>query len=264
MSRLDALVFRELIGEQTNHGIKGSLVEVGVHYGRSFFLLALGRSGPEKCLAVDLFDDDALHTNRQWIGRFGGFRSNCRKYQFNLSEDEILKGNSLDLSAEEILSRVGEVRFFSIDGGHMYGHVANDLQLAGKVVTGEGVICLDDMFSALWPEVAIATFDWLRTVDNRFVPFLATKDKLYLCDSNYASFYLATIRNDKGLNSKVFRTISLLSHEVLVLLPAFRAKLVDRAVDSMFSIARRTLSRPIGTKGRTPSAPPLPALTKEK
>ncbi len=47
ISRLDALIFRELVTGQVKQGIQGSLVEIGVHYGRSFFLLALGRSGSE-------------------------------------------------------------------------------------------------------------------------------------------------------------------------------------------------------------------------
>src|ERR1700689_3813233 len=238
ISRLDALIFRELVTGQVKQGVRGSLVEIGVHYGRSFFLLALGRSGSEKALAIDLFEDDALHTNRDGIGRFGGFRNNCRKYRFGFSEAEILKSSSLEISAEEITGRVGEVRFFSIDGGHMYEHVANDLRLAEKVLTRDGVICLDDMFSALWPEVAIATFDWLRAADNRFVPFLATKEKLYLCDSDYASFYLAMMRDDEELNSRVFRSISLLSHEAMVLLPSLTSKVIDRVIASLFSIGR--------------------------
>src|ERR1700720_974227 len=167
MSRLDALVFRKLIAAQSEGGIQGSLAEIGVHYGRSFFLLALGRQESEKSLAVDLFEDDALHTSRRGIGRFGGFKNNCSKFGLNFSEDEILKGSSLELSAEEIVRRVGKVRFFSIDGGHMYEHVANDLQLANMTLTPDGVICMDDMFCALWPEVAVATFDWLRVEHNR-------------------------------------------------------------------------------------------------
>jgi len=255
ISRLDALIFRELVIGQVKQGIQGSLVEIGVHYGRSFFLLALGRSGSEKALAVDLFEDDALHANREGIGRFGGFRNNCRKYRFDFSEAEILKSSSLEIRAEEIVGRVGEVRFFSIDGGHMYGHVANDLRLAEKVLTRDGVICLDDMFSALWPEVAIATFDWLRAAGNRFVPFLATKEKLYLCDSDYASFYLGIIRDDKELNSRVFRSISLLSHEAIVLLPSLTSKVIDRALASLFSIGRLTKmvrSRNVTQGPRTP------------
>ena len=264
ISRLDALIFRELVTGQVKRGIQGSLVEIGVHYGRSFFLLALGRSGSEKALAVDLFEDDALHTNREGIGRFGGFRNNCRKYDFDFTEAEILKSSSLEISAEEIVGRVGEVRFFSIDGGHMYGHVANDLRLAEKVLTRDGVICLDDMFSALWPEVAIATFDWLRAADNRFVPFLATKEKLYLCDSDYASFYLGMIRDNKGLNSRVFRSISLLSHEAMVLLPSPTSRVIDRAIGSLFSIGR--LAKIVRSRNETqgPGTPLLQTLPTKK
>lgn len=258
IARLDGMLFRELVTGQTKHGIRGSLAEIGVHYGRSFFLLALGRSGSEKALAVDLFEDDQLHTNRQGIGRFGGFRENCRRYRLDLSESEILKGSSLEVRAEEIRRRVGEVRFFSIDGGHMYKHVANDLRLAEKVLTADGIICLDDMFSALWPEVAIATFDWLRGPGNRFVPFLATKDKLYLCDSRYASFYLAMVQDDEELSSRVFRSISLLSWKTLVLLPSFRSRAVDRVAASLFSLGRLTRIRRSGSKGPgTPLVQPL-------
>jgi hypothetical protein len=262
MSRLDGRVFRAIIAGQTKEGIEGSLAEIGVHYGRSFFLLAWGRCGTEKSLAVDLFEDDALHANRGRIGRVDGFRNNCRKYGVRLSGDEILKGSSLELSAEEIIQRVGEIRFFSIDGGHMYEHLANDLELAGKVLTREGVICLDDMFSALWPEVAIATFDWLRKAGNRFVPFLATKEKLYLCDSHHAAFYLSMIRADKRLNSRMFRSISVLSNEVAVLLPSVTSRVVERSLDYLFSIGRR-LSIPTGSNGRGASKA-LPALAAPK
>ena len=238
ISRLDALIFRELIGGQIERGMTGSLAEIGVHYGRSFFLLALGRSGSEKCLAIDLFEDDALHTNADGIGRFGGFRKNLRKYRFNLSEEEILKGSSLELSAEEILSRVGPVRFFSIDGGHMYENVENDLRLAEEVLISEGVIVLDDVFSPLWPEVSIATFDWLRKAGNRFVPFLETKDKLYVCDSKYAALYRRTIYDNQALNSRMYRKIFVLSHEVAFLMPSVTAKVADRAAGTLLALAR--------------------------
>ena len=142
----------------------------------------------------------------------------------------------------------------------MYEHVANDLRLAGKVLTRDGVICLDDMFSALWPEVAIATFDWLRAADNRFVPFLATKDKLYLCDSSCASFYLALIQGEKELNSRVFRSISLLTHETLVLLPSFTSRVVDRVAAWLFSIGRLARIDRSGTKGHGPSTPLMQPL----
>ena len=70
MDRLDANLFRELIVAQIKSGIVGSLVEIGVHYGRSFFVLASGRSGTEKSLGVDLFEDDDLYKHPHRIRPF--------------------------------------------------------------------------------------------------------------------------------------------------------------------------------------------------
>jgi Methyltransferase domain len=250
ISRLDAALFRELIVGQTKHGMDGALAEIGVHYGRSFFLLASGRCGSEKCLAIDLFEDDALHRNRQGVGRFGAFRQNCQKYQYRLGGEEILKRNSHEVSADEIIHRVGRVRFFSIDGGHMYEDVMNDLRLGEQSLTKEGIVCLDDIFSALWPEVGIATFDWLRETKQRFVPFLATKDKLYVCDASSSAFYLSMIRKNDHLNSLVYRNVSVLSHQVAVLLPKTPARIAERAMESLFSTGRHIAERFAGPRGR--------------
>jgi hypothetical protein len=118
----------------------------------------------------------------------------------------------------------------------MYEHVTNDLFLAQEVLTQEGVICLDDMFNALWPEVAIAAFDWVRRTDNKFVPFLATKEKLFLCEPKYVPIYLAAIRADRELNGRMCRKISVLSHEVVVLSSSVASKMVDR-VGRLFALS---------------------------
>lgn len=227
MASLDALIWRELIVAQTEHGVQGSLAEIGVHHGRSFFILASGRFASEKCLAVDLFEDDPplAQSHR---GREAGFRNNCRKYGYDISDGELIKGNSLNISPAEIITRVGYVRFFSIDGGHMYEHVANDLRLADTAAANGAIICLDDMFSPLWPEVSIAAFDWLRASGSRFVPFLATADKLYLCDVHYPAKYREIISNSPTLKPRVRRDISLLSRNVVVLTSSLRVKLLDR------------------------------------
>lgn len=239
IDRLDTSIFTEIIAAQIDEGIRGSLVEIGVHYGRSFFLLASGRFGSEKSLGIDLFEDDALHSNREGIGRFGGFNANCRKFEFAFSDDEILKGSSLELTPDRIVKRVGSVRFFSVDGGHMYEHVANDLALAEGVLAPGGVICADDILNPLWPEVAMATFDWLRTTKSGLVPFLQTKDKLYICHRDYVDFYFKTIRDTEELRSRIFRAISVLSHEVLVLFPSPTMRVTERLMQMLVSLGRQ-------------------------
>jgi Methyltransferase domain len=239
LHRLDAMIIREIVAGQIKNEIHGSLAEIGVHYGRSFFLLATGRSKAEKSLAIDLFEDDDLHKSRQG-GRFLGFKANSLKYGFALSQDEILKSSSLEISPSEIVKRVGPVRLFSIDGGHMYKHVAHDLALAERVLVAGGVICIDDAFTPLWPEVAIATFDWLRAAIGRFVPFMSTAGKLYVCRPEYVDFYCGIIKQDKGLASRIFRTVHVLEQPVLVLSSSITSKVTEHLIAKLFSLGRRS------------------------
>jgi hypothetical protein len=238
LHRLDAFIMREIIAGQIQHEIHGSLAEIGVHYGRSFFLLAAGRSDGERSLAIDLFEDDDLHQNPHGLSRSLGFTVNSLKYGVTFSHEEILKDSSLEVSPEEITKRVGPVRLFSVDGGHMYRHVANDLALAESVMVAGGVICVDDAFTPLWPEVAMATFDWLRAAEGRFVPFLSTPDKLYICRPEYVRFYDNIIRQDKWLTSRIYRTISLLDQSVLILSSSPAFKVAEHVITKVFSFGK--------------------------
>ena len=222
MPRLDAVVFRDIIAGQSENNITGALAEIGVHWGRSFFVLVQGRSGTEKILGMDLFERD------DGTDRLDLFVSNCKKYRLHLPDDAVMKANSLELRPDDITGRVGRVRFFHIDGGHMHEAVTNDLLLAESVLTDRGVISVDDILNPLWPEIAIATFDWLRRKGNRLAPFLLTKDKLYLCYSKDAPFYMAMINGDKSLAGRIVRVISVLNHEVAVLLPSTADRITDR------------------------------------
>jgi Methyltransferase domain len=239
MSRLDAFVFREILVGQIKSGISGSLVEIGVHYGRSFFVLASGRSGDESSLGVDLFEDDELYKNPQAIGRLAGFNANCQKLHFSFSSSEIMKQDSLKLSPDDIVRRVGRVRFFSVDGGHMYQHLANDLLLAAKVMVPGGIISVDDILNPLWPEVSIATFDWLRSPSVPLVPFLSTQDKLYICNRDYADFYRRLLDGDSVLRTSTARNIAVLGHPITVLLPSLAARWADRMMNGLVSIGKR-------------------------
>jgi hypothetical protein len=269
LHRLDALIIREIIAGQIQHEIHGSLAEIGVHYGRSFFLLAAGRSGTEKSLAIDLFEDDELHKNPHGISRSVGFTVNSLKYGVTFSHEEILKSSSLELGPNDITKRAGPVRLFSVDGGHMYRHVANDLVLAEHVLVAGGVICVDDAFTPLWPEVAMATFDWLRAIDGHFVPFLSTPDKLYICRPEYVHLYERIIKQDKSLTSRIFRTISLLGHPVLVLSSSPASKVMEHFITKLFSLGKhaslniRIKYRLTPTSSKASLAPPVGPLARE-
>lgn len=186
----DATVIAALLGWQEETGVRGNLCEIGVHHGRLFLILALSRQMNEKALAIDLFEDDQINVGAQ-AGRSGGLLRQANKLGVDLSPSEILKGSSLELTPAAILNRTGgPIRFFSIDGGHMYHHVKNDLQLASACLAEDGVIAADDFFFLKWPEVSFAVFDFLRETPE-IVPVFATGRKLYLAKRDYAPQVLA-------------------------------------------------------------------------
>src|SRR5579863_3210429 len=171
----DATIIAALLAWQEKIGVRGHLCEIGVHHGRLFLILALSRQLNEKALAIDLFEDDGinLHQDGQ-AGRNGAMVRNANKLGIELSPAEILKGSSLDLTAENILERTGgPVRFFSVDGGHMYRHVENDMRLAHRCIASNGIIAADDFFFLKWPEVSFAVYDFMRTAPD-VVPVFAT------------------------------------------------------------------------------------------
>lgn len=54
----DALVFKALLQAQTRNHLQGGMAEIGVYYGRSYFLLRRFAQTKEKVLGVDLFEMD--------------------------------------------------------------------------------------------------------------------------------------------------------------------------------------------------------------
>jgi hypothetical protein len=181
----DPKVIATLLAWQEQIGVSGNLCEIGVHHGRLFLLLALSRQADEKALAIDLFEDDNINVGPQ-VGRNSGLLRQASRLGIELSTSEILKVSSLELTPAEILNRTGGlIRFFSVDGGHMYHHVRNDLELACACLAEDGVIAADDFFFLKWPEVSFAVFDFLRDTP-QIVPVFATNRKLYLARRGFA------------------------------------------------------------------------------
>lgn len=235
---LDARIFSAVLAAQKADGLVGSVVEIGVHHGRSFILMALHRQAGESALAIDLFEDDEMYSDAGGPGRFGHFHENCRRLRVELSSDEVLKGSSLDLTPDDVLSRAGRARFFSIDGGHGYEHVANDLALAQEVVLDDGVVVVDDFASPFWPEVTFATYDWLRGSGADFAPFAITQTKLYLSDRQQSSRYREALAADPRLVARIGPEGHCFDDELTFLKRSLPDKLRDGVLRRAFAIER--------------------------
>lgn len=194
LTPLDAQIICALLRYQSDNNILGNLCEIGAHHGRLFFVLALARRTNERALAIDLFEDDSENVKTQHTGRNRALFENARRLGIELSEHETLKASSLDIKPADVLSRTtGPIRFFSVDGGHSYEHVENDLELAQQTLAGEGIIAVDDFFNIGWADISFATYEFLRRV-NDIVPFAITSKKLYLAPKAAVAKYQTALR----------------------------------------------------------------------
>jgi hypothetical protein len=221
----DARLFDFFLEVQSLAGIAGSMAEIGVHHGRSFFILARARQAGEQALAVDLFEDDAIYRDPQGRGRGARFHQNCARLGVTLSDNEIYAGLSTTLDAAEIHRRVGPVRFFSVDGGHRYDDVAYDMRLAAASLDPRGIIVADDFMNAQWPEVSLAVVDWLRERDNPLCPLLASVSKLYLCARDDRAFYREHAKQFLRDGGHSFRETALFAYSYLFSRPGMADKL---------------------------------------
>lgn len=233
LTSLDARLIAALLKYQDENKIEGHFCEIGVHHGRLFLMLALARREGERALAIDLFEDDAINSNTRHAGRNGALFANARRLGIELSEEETFKTSSLDVKPSEILARTtGRIRFFSVDGCHLYREVENDLRLAESTLTPDGIIAVDDFFNPNWADVSFATYDFLRQ-SGKFAPFAITS-KLFLAAPEVAEKckHVLSKRNDLGQIS----TVQILGQEVLAARPG--------VIEKGYEAFRGLISRP--------------------
>jgi Methyltransferase domain len=207
LNSLDARIIACLLSSQKDNIIRGNLCEIGVHHGRLFFILALARQADECALAVDLFEDDKINFPSGWHrGRDRALLVNANRLGIPIRASEMLKTSSLAINTADLIRCAGgPIRFFSVDGGHDYQHVVNDLQLAESTLSDGGIIAVDDFFNLNWPEVTFGTYDFVRRSD-KVVPFSVSPEKLYLTTASMVSKYQAALREaNLGADSGIVR-----------------------------------------------------------
>jgi len=180
----------------------GALGEIGVYHGRSAALLALHTRDQEHLSLVDL-DERPDRT------RF--LRDLLKGNQFFFSVDR-----SSHLSGMPGPGGLHRFRWFHIDGDHTGEALVNDLRLASEALQDEGIVCLDDFFSPMYPQLTAATFHYLAAHPHELVLFLCGFNKGYLCRPTAAARYQHVIRSGlitelskRGIsNVTVFKTTS--------------------------------------------------------
>tara|TARA_B100001057_G_scaffold484312_1_gene562250 strand:+ start:597 stop:1418 length:822 start_codon:yes stop_codon:yes gene_type:complete len=169
---LDQYVFLELFLMHASMGVQGDVCEIGVYQGKSLILLSILKGEHERLLGFDLFagEDEELT------------QANLDKYGVN-SDVTLVKGLTSELTTRSLDELVSQpVRFLHVDAGHEYHEVLEQLEMFSPYLTDAGIIAMDDYQDREFPGIEAATLDFaLKDRPRRFVPFLASGNKMFLC-----------------------------------------------------------------------------------
>lgn len=120
------------------------------------------------------------------------------------------------MTPQDIMGRVGKVRFFHIDGGHHHDVALSDLKLAEAVSSDDGIIAIDDVFRPEWPEVSMALFSYLASKTKDFVPFAIGYNKTYLCQRPFAELYRGVLTASAFLKMYFSKRYEISNEAILV------------------------------------------------
>jgi len=176
-------------------------MEIGVHHGRLFILLALLTRDDEYALAVDLFDMQDRNVDRSGAGDIAVFRANLARYA-PAAQVQILQGDSVELASSIIDDHRG-MRYISVDGGHLRSTTASDLRVAEALAVKGAIVSLDDIYRVDWSGVTAGLALYFKS-GGRLVPFCLSPNKVHLTTSpEWARTYASRLRSMFNTNRSI-------------------------------------------------------------
>ncbi len=174
--------------------VSGAVAEIGVHHGKLFIALHLLQRGGEKSVAIDVFGDQDLNVDGSGHGDLEKFVNNVNLW--SSMDDVVVHQSDSTKVTPEILRELadGDIRFFSVDGGHTEEIVFSDMKLAEATLADGGIVIADDVFNELWPGVAVGTQRYLED-GAKLVPFLIGFNKVFFAQSDYCEFYRGEVQS---------------------------------------------------------------------
>lgn len=150
-------------------------LEIGTFKGKSASILAYFGARYQNNLTVI---DPALDSSTK-----GLLRGICGSTRFIDDRSEMLAGS------EFVRLNARKLGFCHIDGMHSFTAVQSDMAMCEPMLSEFGILCLDDFYTELYPQVAAAMYDWLYTTPSDLVPFLVGLNKAYLCRNAAFPYY---------------------------------------------------------------------------
>jgi predicted O-methyltransferase YrrM len=159
-------VWDTLLEFQETNKISGGIMEIGVFHGKSAVLLGLHCAKDEPLVLIDLNDFGAEETVRKLTGKDPLY---------------ILSDSRLVAQRPELVQLAGTFRWIHVDGDHTSRGIRNDLEISNRLLGDEGMICIDDFFTASFPQVTSVTLEFLKAHPDELRLFFCGYNKGYLC-----------------------------------------------------------------------------------
>jgi predicted O-methyltransferase YrrM len=161
--------------------MSGALGEIGVYHGKSASLLAQHTREREHLYLADIQEyPEATRLLERIVPR---------------ERVTFLVGRSSRLpSLAARIRHLHDFRWIHVDGEHTGEALVNDLRLASFALHDQGIICLDDFFNPMYPQVTAATFQYLAAHPHELTLVLCGHVKAYLCRPVAAATYQGHIR----------------------------------------------------------------------
>ena len=195
----------DIVGEVTqmqwDHGIFGSVGEIGVYWGKFTSVLAsyMRVDWGERLFICDIFDNPKYQhlVLKPTEARRREFEESLNRVGFSLKSEvesrqiRVFDDSSLFLT-KQVYRKMGlpAFRLYSVDGSHLESYVINDMKEVSCALRPGGIIILDDASNERHWRVKLAIQSFMKEYGADFIrPFLLIRFKLYLCTSDYWQKY---------------------------------------------------------------------------
>ncbi|MCK7623905.1 class I SAM-dependent methyltransferase [Streptomyces sp. RS10V-4] len=175
----DQLLFDWFLSHQRDRSVAGDLLELGAYLGKSAIFLGARLGAGERFTVCDLFDSPAgdAPNSKEMAKSYATLTRRAFEANYLAFHEElpvIVQGPS-SVVAEHVAA--GSVRFAHIDASHLYEHVHGDILAVRELLTGPGLVVLDDYRAEHCPGVAAAT--WQAVTGHGLRPVCLTGTKFY-------------------------------------------------------------------------------------
>ena len=171
---------------QNEENILGNLVEIGVLKGKSLSKLAQHHKKHERVLGIDF--------SMSQDGNKAQILNAIKKVSvMPLNLVELVECDTLYYNFDAPTNGMyfkENVRFMHIDGGHDGYTVYNDLKIADKMLSKDGILCIDDWRTFFYPDIQDAFYRYITEHPYSFKIVMITDTKMYACRPSNHQDYL--------------------------------------------------------------------------